>query len=81
MCCHRFPILNFSQFDNKISNFHQFYLNIIRKKTGWTYANATGKATVTINDLTPITKYWFRVAALMAEGTAAYCEPISIVIG
>jgi len=50
-------------------------------EAGWTYAKATGKATAVVEDLTPITKYWFRVAAVLAEGTAAYCEPISIVIG
>jgi len=50
-------------------------------EAGWTYADATGKATVTLLDQVPITKYWFRVAAVLAEGTAAYCEPISIVIG
>jgi len=50
-------------------------------EAGWTYAKATGKATAVVEDLTPITKYWFRVAAVLAEGTAAYCEPIAIVIG
>ena len=50
-------------------------------EAGWTYAKATGKATAVIEDQIPITKYWFRVAAVLAEGTAAYCEPISIVIG
>src|SRR5665647_2907991 len=50
-------------------------------EAGWTYADATGKATVTLLDQVPITKYWSRVAAVLAEGTAAYCEPISIVIG
>jgi hypothetical protein len=50
-------------------------------EAGWTYSNATGKATVTLLDQVPITKYWYRVAAVLADGTAAYCEPISIVIG
>ena len=50
-------------------------------EAGWTYAKATGKATAVIEDQIPVTKYWFRVAAVLADGTAAYCEPISIVIG
>ena len=50
-------------------------------EAGWAYAKATGKATAVIEDQVPVTKYWFRVAAVLAEGTAAYCEPISIVIG
>ena len=50
-------------------------------EAGWAYAKATGKATAVVEDLIPITKYWFRVAAVLAEGTAAYCEPIAIVIG
>jgi len=50
-------------------------------EAGWAYAKATGKATAVIEDQVPVTKYWYRVAAVLAEGTAAYCEPISIVIG
>jgi len=44
----------------------------------WTFADATGKVTVTIENLTPFTKYWFRVAAVMAEGTAAFSKPIEL---
>ena len=43
---------------------------------GWTLADATGKATITIENLTPLAKYYFRVAAVLAEGTAAYGKAI-----
>ena len=56
-------------------------VTLAETEADWTYAKATGRATAVLEDLTPVTKYWFRVAAVLAEGTAAYCEPISIVIG
>ncbi len=45
-------------------------------EAGWTYSDATGKATITILNLMPLTRYWFRVAAIMADGTAAYGKAI-----
>ena len=46
------------------------------KDSGWTFAKATSKASVEIDDLVPINKYWFRVAAVTAKGTSAYNDPI-----
>jgi hypothetical protein len=44
--------------------------------SGWTFAKATSKASVEIDDLVPANKYWFRVAAVTAQGTTAYNDPI-----
>jgi hypothetical protein len=46
----------------------------------WTFATATSKATAEMNDLTPVTKYWFRVAAVTAQGTSAYNDPIMQIV-
>ena len=44
--------------------------------SGWTFAKATSKASVEIDDLVPVNKYWFRVASVTALGTSAYNDPI-----
>ena len=44
--------------------------------SGWTLAKATSKAFVEIDDLVPVNKYWFRVAAVTAQKTTAYNDPI-----
>jgi len=49
-------------------------------EAGWTFAEATGKATAVLYDYTLAVKYWFRVAPVLAEGTGAYCEPIMIIV-
>jgi len=46
----------------------------------WIFAEATSKATVIIGNLTPVTRYWFRVAVVTTEGTSAYCDPIMHVV-
>lgn len=46
----------------------------------WIFADATSKATVILENLTPVTRYWFRVAAVTTEGTLAYCDPIMHVV-
>ena len=46
----------------------------------WVFAEATSKATVILENLTPVTRYWFRVAAVTTEGTSAYCDPIMHVV-
>lgn len=44
--------------------------------SGWTFAKATRKASVEIDDLVPVNKYWFHVAAVTSQGTTAYNDPI-----
>ena len=46
----------------------------------WDFADATSQATVILENLTPVTRYWFRVAAVTTEGTSAYCDPIMHVV-
>ena len=43
---------------------------------GWTTVEITSQATVTLRNLNPDTKYWFRVAIVTANGTSAYCAPV-----
>jgi len=47
---------------------------------GWKIAEVTGKASVELNDLIPVTKYWFRVASVSSQGTSAYNDPIMHVV-
>jgi len=49
-------------------------------ENGWTIATVTTKANVEITGLTPLTKYWFRVAAVTIDGTNAYCQAILLVV-
>jgi hypothetical protein len=49
-------------------------------ESGWTVAQVTTKASVELTGLTPLTKYWFRVAAVTTDGTTAYCPPLSQVV-
>ncbi|HEY5589845.1 MAG TPA: hypothetical protein VIK55_02395 [Paludibacter sp.] len=46
----------------------------------WAFADATSKATVILENLVSVTRYWFRVAAVTTEGTSAYCDPIMHVV-
>lgn len=46
----------------------------------WTTAQTTTQASVELTGLTPLTKYWFRVAAVTIEGTGAFCDPIMQVV-
>ena len=45
-------------------------------ENGWTITDVTSKASVVIENLTPLTKYWFRVAVVTSQGTTAYTAPI-----
>ena len=49
-------------------------------ENGWTLGAVTTKASSEIAGLTPLTKYWFRLAAVTVDGTTAYCQPIMQVI-
>ena len=46
----------------------------------WVFADASSQATVILENLTSVTRYWFRVAAVTTEGTSAYCDPIMHVV-
>jgi len=59
----------------------QYCVNSIPEdEDAWKIAQVSGKASVEISDLLPVTKYWFRVAAVMAQETAAYNSPIMHVV-
>ncbi len=46
----------------------------------WVTAQVTSQASVELTGLTPLSKYWFRVAAVTIMGTTAYCAPIMQVV-
>jgi len=46
----------------------------------WKNAEVTVQATVELNGLTALTKYWFRVAVVTKDGTSAFCTPIMQVV-
>ena len=48
--------------------------------TDWVNAEVTSKASVELSGLTPLTKYWFRVAVVTIEGTGAFTMPIMQVV-
>jgi len=59
----------------------QFCTNALPEtEDGWKIAEVTGKASVELIDLTPVTKYWFRVASVSSQGTSAYNDPIMHVV-
>jgi hypothetical protein len=49
-------------------------------ENGWTIGTVTTKASAEITGLIPLTKYWFRVAAVTVDGTSAYSQPILLVV-
>lgn len=59
----------------------QYCVNIMPEgDAGWTIAQVSSKASVELTDLTPVTKYWFRVAAVMSQETTAYNSPVMHVV-
>lgn len=48
--------------------------------SSWVIAEVTPQASVEITGLTPLTKYWFRVAAVTINGTGEYCVPVMQVV-
>lgn len=59
----------------------QYCVNIMPDgDEGWTIAQVSSKASVELSDLTPVTKYWFRVAAVMSQETTAYNSPVMHVV-
>ena len=49
-------------------------------ETDWVNAQVTTQASVELTGLTPLSKYWFRVAAVTINGTTAFCTPIMQVV-
>ena len=59
----------------------QYCINTLPENdSGWTFAEATSKASTEIDNLTPVSKYWFRVAAVTSQGVTAYNDPIMHII-
>jgi len=59
----------------------QYCINTLpENESGWTFAAATSKASTEIDNLTPVSKYWFRVAAVTPQGVTAYNDPIMHII-
>ena len=51
----------------------QYCVNVVPEgEEGWTIAQVSGKASVELNDLALVTKYWFRVAAVMPLTASAH---------
>jgi len=46
----------------------------------WITAQVTTRATIEINGLTPLTRYWFRCAVVTAKGTSGYTTPVMLVV-
>jgi len=46
----------------------------------WVTAQVTSQASVELTGLTPLNKYWFRVAAVTIAGTTAYNAPLLQVV-
>jgi hypothetical protein len=46
----------------------------------WVTAQVTSKTQAELTGLTPLTKYWFRVAVVTSAGTGAYCSPVMQVV-
>ena len=59
----------------------QYCINTLpENESGWTFAAATSKASTEIDNLIPVSKYWFRVAAVTPQGVTAYNDPIMHII-
>jgi len=46
----------------------------------WTTVQTTAQASVELTGLTPLTKYWFRVAEVTITGTSDFNDPIALVV-
>lgn len=59
----------------------QFYIgNLPEHESDWTIAQITTRASVLLEGLTPMSKYWFRVAVVTPQGTSAFSDPIMQVV-
>jgi len=46
----------------------------------WVTASTTSQSTAIVKGLTPLTRYWFRVAAVTRQGTTDYTGPVLLAI-
>ena len=46
----------------------------------WTTAQTTAQASVELTGLTPLTKYWFRVAVVTVTGTSDFSDSVTLVV-
>jgi hypothetical protein len=46
----------------------------------WIQIQVISKASLELSGLLTLTKYWFRVAVVTAEGTTDFCQPVSLVV-
>ena len=46
----------------------------------WKLGTVTTKASAELTGLTPLTKYWFRVAAVTVDGTGAFSTPLMLTV-
>jgi hypothetical protein len=59
----------------------QFCINVLPEtEDGWKIAEVSGKASVELKNLNPVTKYWFRVATVTSNGTLPYNDPIMHIV-
>ena len=49
-------------------------------ESAWTTADTTAQANTIISGLTPLIRYWFRVAAVTRQGTTDYTSPVMLAI-
>lgn len=67
--------------DGARSYIWQYYIgDAPGNEAGWVTAQVTSQASVELTGLNPLTKYWFRVAAVTIQGTTAFCSPIMQVV-
>lgn len=59
----------------------QFYIgNLPEHESDWSIAQITTRASVLLEGLTSMSKYWFRVAVVTPQGTSAFSDPIMQVV-
>lgn len=49
-------------------------------ESAWITGNTTVRSTAIIGGLTPLTRYWFRVAAVTRQGTTDYTGPVLLAV-
>lgn len=49
-------------------------------ESGWTGNKITNHASCSYTGLTPVTKYWFRVAVIINDQQQPFCDPVMLVV-
>ncbi|MDR3652340.1 MAG: fibronectin type III domain-containing protein [Paludibacter sp.] len=74
-------LLQRKRVDGARSYIWQYYIGETPSNdANWVNAQVTSQASVELTGLTPVIKYWFRVAAVTPTGTTAFCDPIMQVV-